>query len=620
MSALAAAHATGAFELPFALFGISISGILKTIAKLLFSVLAGALLPDWLKHAPDDALRWLIALPDPAVASQWPTMHRLEQDTTAVAVALLPLTFAIAVLRYTASGITGGAHHPAESIGRLVAAAAGLLLLPWAFQNAIAGVNVTTHALLSFHAVSEGLTRALALMFAGGVAFGVTGPVVALLVIGAILLAVGLVIIKVGILALFAVLYVAGPLALALSPVPELHGAWRAWLGVVTALALIPVGWCLIFAVAGALSADITHIGTPAAIGARLVGFFAGVLTFFIAFRWPFFLIAMVRSRGLLSGELIGTRGAGTAAAAGSPGERVRQARAALMAGAGAAGQAVSHVGAALGMPRGGVAGTGARAAGRAVRTAAATPLALRGRQGLAASWQAVRRQAGGDAGAPTAAGQRLQAAATVAAAGPAAVRAAMAERGSPAAARAAAEQVLTGARTGARQPPAGPRAGTAPNRPGGTSPASRTPAARSAPPSPTPARSGAVAAVDAAAATAAAQTAARAARMPNAPQKDTPPRSAPASRATARPLESTTPKPSAPDNPGPARRAQTPPPPGPPQPSTNAPRQPAPRQRPQPSPPPQAAKSPPAHRQPPPPQQRQPRRRRRPKGKGRGR
>jgi len=482
------------------LFGISVSGILKTIAKLLFNVLAGAFLPGWLKHAPQDALRWLIALPDPADPLQWPTMHRLEQDTTAVAIAFLPLTFAIAVLRYTASSVTGAAHHPAESIGRVAGAAAGLVLFPWGFENAVAAVNVTTSTLLGFASIDHGLQRALTLMFAGGVAFGVTGPVVALLVIGAILLAVGLVMIKVGLLALFAILYVAGPLALAVSPVPELHGVWRMWLGILIALALIPVGWCLIFAVAGAISADITHIGTPPAIGTRLVGFFAGVLTFFIAFRWPFFLIGMIRSRGLLSGEVV-SGGGGTSRASGSVIERVRQSRAALSAGAGAAGAAISHVGNALGAPGGGLVGASRRVGAKAGGALATTPLALRGRRGLAASWQTVRaRAAGGGGGSDTGARQRLMAAGAVAAASPAAVRAAMSERGNPRAARAAAEQHLAGARARGSDPgkkPAAPGSGSAPSAP------SRQPPARSQPVPSAPGGSAGRAAVESAAAAA---------------------------------------------------------------------------------------------------------------------
>ena len=446
--ALAAAHGGFSVPVPFGLFGISVSGILKTIAKLLFNVLAGAFLPSWLRHAPGDALRWLIALPDPADPVQWPTMHHLERDTTAVAVAFLPVTFAVAAARYTASGVTGGAHHPAESVSRLLGASAGLLLFPWAFQNAVAAVNVTTSALLSFASIDHGLKRALALMFAGGIAFGVTGPVVALLVIAAILLAVGLLMIKVALLALFALLFVSGPLALALSPVPELHGAWRTWLGVLVALALIPVGWCLLFAVAGAISADITHIGTPAAIGTRLVGFFAGVLTFFLAFRWPFFLLGLIRSRGLLSGDIMGSGTAGARTQGTTATQRVRESRAALAAGAGAAGAAVSHAGAALGVPRRGLASAGVRSVNRA---AASTALVLRGRQGLAASWQSLRTRAAGSRVGQSRAGRRLAEAGAVAAATPAAVRAAVAERSSPRAGRAAAEQVLTGARQGDR-------------------------------------------------------------------------------------------------------------------------------------------------------------------------
>jgi hypothetical protein len=439
-SAAGAGGGGGVLSVPFGLFGISVSGILRTIAKLLFNVLAGAFLPGWLRNAPREALTWLIALPNPADAVQWPTMHRLEQDTTAVAVAILPMTFAISAARYTASGVTGGAHHPAESIGRLLGAAIGLLLFGWGFENAVAAVNVTTSALLSFGSIDHGLQRALTLMFAGGLAFGVTGPLIALLVIAAILLAAGLFMIKVGVLAAFAILYVGGPLALSLTPVPELHGVWRVWFGVLIALALIPVGWCLMFAVSGAISADITHIGTPAAIGTRLVGFFAGVLTFFLAFRWPFFLISLVRARGLLSPEtLAGSSGGGSPARSGGGGliERVGQSRAALSAAAGTLGSAVSHAGSALGAPSGGfapwAAGAGARTAGRTAARAgtalSASPLALRGRRALDSSWQTVRARAGesrlANRGVVRTAGQRVSAAGSVLGAGPSAAGAA---------------------------------------------------------------------------------------------------------------------------------------------------------------------------------------------------
>jgi hypothetical protein len=427
----------------------SVSDILRSIANDLFKVLAGAFLPGWLRHAPAQTLRWLIALPDPGNAVQWPTMHRLERDTTSVAVAFVPLTVAIAAARYTASGVLGGVHHPAESLGRVVGAGFGLVIFPWAFSNVIAAVNVTTSALLGFADVSHGLERALALMFTGGLLFGVTGPLIALLVIGAILLAAGLFVMKVGILALFAVLFVAGPLALAAYPIPELHGAFRLWSGLVVALAAIPIGWCVIFATAGAISADITHLGTPAAIGTRLVGFFAGVLTFFIAFRWPFFLIGMVRSRGLLSTDL-GTGATHSSTGTGATmGQRAAQGRVALTAAAGTVGGAVSAAGAAAGLPRGGLASAAGRAATRGAGRVAGAPSVMRYRDGGAAAWDSLRDRAAGSRLGRSGGGRRIAAAGSVLASTPAAVRATIANCRAPDGGRAAGEATLASVAAG---------------------------------------------------------------------------------------------------------------------------------------------------------------------------
>jgi hypothetical protein len=446
-AAAASGHGGGGPSLPVvpAFLGIpSISSILRSIANDLFNVLAGAFLPSWLRNAPASTLRWLVALPNPADAVQWPTMHHLEQDTSSVAVAFLPLTLAVATARYTASGVVGGVHHPAESLGRLIAAAFGLLIFPWAFSNVVAAVNVTTSALIAFPDIDHGLQRALSLMFAGGLLFGVTGPLVAVLVIGAIMLAAGLFVMKVGILALFAILFVAGPLTLAGYPIPELHGAFRLWCGLLIGLAMIPIGWCVMFAVAGAISADITHIGTPAAIGTRIVGFFAGVLTFFIAYRWPFFLIHTIRSRGLLPADLSGAGAAGAGGGvAGSLGERAAQGRLALLAAGGAVGSAVSAVGAAAGAPRGGLAAAGARVAGGGVRWAAGGSTAIRYRAGAGAGWQSVRERAAASRVAQTRARQRAATAGAVLGAAPAAVRAAVTARNDPDHGRGAGEAAL---------------------------------------------------------------------------------------------------------------------------------------------------------------------------------
>ncbi len=435
-SACAATPATHTVAViaPLGLLGIdlpSISGILRSIANDLFGVLASAFLPAWLRHASLGTLRWLIALPDPADARQWPTMHHLEQDTTAVAVAFLPLTLAISAARYTASSLSGSATHPAQSLGRLVGAAVGLLVFPWAFGNVVAAVNVTTSALLGFADVGDGLARAVGLLFAGGVAFGVTGALIGLLVIAAILLAVALLIIKVGIFATFALLYAAGPLTLAGYPIPELHGAFRMWLLMLAVVALVPVGWCLIFAVAGALSADITHLSTPAAIGSRTVGFFAAVLMFFIAFRWPFFLIGAVRNHGLFAGGL-GAGAAASSSAAGGSGRapvaaRVAQGRLALLAGGGALGSSVAAAGGALGAPRGGLAGGGARLARRGAAWGAAkagrTSVGASGRQALSSGAGRLRARTATSGLATSRLAGRALAVGAVIAAAPAKVR-----------------------------------------------------------------------------------------------------------------------------------------------------------------------------------------------------
>jgi hypothetical protein len=589
-AAAATTHARGGSSLFLApaLLGIgipSISDILRSIANDLFNVLAGAFLPGWLKHAPAATLRWLIALPDPADAVQWPTMHRLEQDTTAVAVAFLPLTLAVAAARYTASSVAGGVHHPAESLGRLVGAAFGLVIFPWAFSNMIAAVNVTTTGLLSFADIDHGLQRALALMFTGGLLFGVTGPLIAVLVIGAIMLAAGLFVMKVGILALFAILFVAGPLTLACYPIPELHGAFRLWSGLLIALAAIPIGWCVIFATAGAISADITHIGTPVAIGTRLVGFFAGVLTFWIAFRWPFFLITMVRNRGLLSTDLGG--GANRQAAAGgvSLGERAAQARTALLATGGTVGGAVSAAGTAVGVPRGGLAGAGARLAARGARWAAGTGPTVQYRAGTAAAWDGLRARAAGSRPGRTRLGKAAAAGGSILATAPAAVRASVANRRAPDGGREAGEAVLaaaaaraSGGRNAAGAAPLTGRGRASATPPDSAAPSGtglRPPAAQT---TPAPGRSAASsrAAVDTAAAVGAAAAAAAAQSAETQSSPLTAPR-------TARP-------PSAPTGPSspPAREAEPPPRPAAKPPAGKAP-------------PPSPAANPPADQAPPP-------------------
>ena len=57
---------------------------------------------------------------------------------------------------------------------------------------------------------------------------------------------------------LLAVLIVAGPPLIALSAIPELSHLARNWAYALLAVALVPLGWTVLFATAGALCLDAT--------------------------------------------------------------------------------------------------------------------------------------------------------------------------------------------------------------------------------------------------------------------------------------------------------------------------------------------------------------------------
>ena len=57
---------------------------------------------------------------------------------------------------------------------------------------------------------------------------------------------------------MLAVLIVAGPPLIALSAIPELSHLARSWAHALLAVALVPLGWTVLFATAGALCLDAT--------------------------------------------------------------------------------------------------------------------------------------------------------------------------------------------------------------------------------------------------------------------------------------------------------------------------------------------------------------------------
>jgi hypothetical protein len=151
---------------PLALLGFpSVDSIVHKVVSLLFGALSQALLPDFLRDGTVEAIKWLIAVPNPANAALWPNVARLEHDMAALGFGLLGLVLVIATIRYTFAGATGTS--PLLALSRTVGAAAGITLYHWAFQNLVALVNVVTNQILAWPVVSQGLGRTVKVLFGG---------------------------------------------------------------------------------------------------------------------------------------------------------------------------------------------------------------------------------------------------------------------------------------------------------------------------------------------------------------------------------------------------------------------------------------------------------------------
>jgi hypothetical protein len=350
----------------------SIGELLNGVVTGVFGSLLSALTPSFLKHADIHTLEWLIALPNVADTAIWPTVGRLEANMVWVAGAILPTTLIIATTRDTALSLSFRAH-PGNALLRFLGAVFCLVLYRFAVANAVAFVNVLTHTMLSWSIVARGLHRTVLVMFGGSVALGAGGAFLALLGLVALVFAVCLFALKVLLLMVLAVLFVAGPLLIALTPLPMVGDLARGWLLALVGICLIPVGWCIIFATAGAISLDVTSLGSGAHIGSRVVGAFAALATFYIALKWPLMVLGHVR--GSLGGLGVrpGPSSAGGVASDGALAAKAQRARTGLQAATLAGGRGIGLAAGVLGAPRGGLAGLAARGAGPRLAAGAAS-------------------------------------------------------------------------------------------------------------------------------------------------------------------------------------------------------------------------------------------------------
>jgi hypothetical protein len=351
----------------------SVGELLNGVVNGFFGALLSALTPDFLKHADIHTLEWLVALPNPADTSLWPNVGRLEANMMWVAGAILPTMLIIATIRDSALSLTFRAH-PGNALLRATGAVFWLVLYRFTFSNGVAFINTLTHTMLSWSIVAQGLHRTVLVMFGGSVLFGAGGTFLALLGLVALVFAICLFALKIFLLVVLAVLFVGGPLVIAFAPLPAIGYLARGWLLAVAGLCLIPVGWCIVFATAGAISLDVTNLGGGAHIGSRTVGAFAALVTFYVAFKWPVMVLGHVRSAlgglGVSSG---GLSGSGSVASNGALAAKAQGARMRLQAAMLAGGRGIGLAAGQLGAPRGGLVGLAGRQARPRVAIATAT-------------------------------------------------------------------------------------------------------------------------------------------------------------------------------------------------------------------------------------------------------
>jgi hypothetical protein len=431
-----AASAAGARApiLPLGFLGLpSLHSIIEAIAKGFFGALAGALVPDFLKHGTVSTIQHLVALPDPA---SWGHVGQLQEDMTYLGASLLPVTLAVGTLRYWMMGLTGSAH-PAGAIGRCVAATAVLVAYRWIVEEVVAATNTLTHAILGFPAVADGLASIISVLFGGALLVGAGGVFGAFLVIVGVLCAAGLFALQVLLTVVLALLIVAGPPLIALSAIPELSHLARTWALALMSIMLVPLGWTVLFATAGALTLDATSFtGGAGGLPGHIAAAFAGLITFVIAVKLP--LMGLGEMRHLFGASSFrGTGGGGSQGQSTMPGaQRMAAAHARLrnaaFEGVPSLGRSAGRAAGAMGAPAGGPVGAARRGVAGAARRGGILPgMAASAAGGSLAGKIAARRGTGAGAGAAKRGRrglrERLSRAGTIIASAPRDARAAMA-------------------------------------------------------------------------------------------------------------------------------------------------------------------------------------------------
>lgn len=211
----------------------------------------------------------LLGLPD-YTHPEHRALNRYAEYVQAIGWALLGLTFVGSALRYWAAGYgAGSAGDALRAFQSAAGAAAGLVALEPVWHFATVGINRLTWALASGPGVGDRADDLFVGALTAGLSEGTVTPFGGLVVIVSLGCVVWLLVTKVVLAAVLAILYLAAPLAIALSPLREDLG-WLTDGAVRGTLAVLawPVIWALCFAVFALVGLDAYTGQNPGANGA----------------------------------------------------------------------------------------------------------------------------------------------------------------------------------------------------------------------------------------------------------------------------------------------------------------------------------------------------------------
>ena len=300
---------------------------------------------------PYEIVEWLIGLPGTgnttafvpfAGSTAGGAFGALVKDTQSVGLGLLPLALVNNTVHLVSGGVFTRPRDHAHDFGKVFMAACAILAWPWLFGQAIDIANIVTLALLHAANANDNLWKTLGAYFATAWAGGFLDLLTTAFLIATALLLVGLIVMKIVLMIVLAFLLVIGPIAIAFYPFEFLSRVLMLFGSVFLAVAMVPLGWAVLFALFTAFGASVVGFGNfvhAGLIGGAMKDTFnliCSLICFYLAWKWPFLIIGRVS--GLVGGGIaeagqafsaLGHRSQGAGAGGGSNG-----------AGAGAGGSA----------------------------------------------------------------------------------------------------------------------------------------------------------------------------------------------------------------------------------------------------------------------------------------